>query len=188
MKRIAFRMTKTILTCVAAFLTKLVGWLMEVMEHEESPRSRFACSLLGKLPEFLTTRLTRLFNGIETSPGWVRRHPFALLMLALACLWLFAVFVSTELWLTLVGRPAQAPGFQLQRRLRWVYSEKTVKRVFLPPIRDMQREHIEALACGEIWHSRWVLVRGYWSVWSAVVMQTPLSAMKRLFELWKAAS
>ena len=60
--------------------------------------------------------------------------------------------------------------------------------MFLPSIHDMQHEHVEALAAGQIWKARWVLLRGYWSVSSAMVAQAPLSLLKQLVELWKAAS
>jgi hypothetical protein len=63
-----------------------------------------------------------------------------------------------------------------------------VRRVFLPAIQDMQHEHIEALAAGDVWKSRWVLLRGYCSLASAAVAQAPVSILKRLIELWTAAS
>lgn len=83
---------------------------------------------------------------------------------------------------------SRAPGWTLLRLVSWICSPKTVKRVFLPAIRDMQYEHTEALAEGRLWKAQWVLVRGYCSVWSALVAQAPLSLAKRLYDLWRAAS
>lgn len=81
-----------------------------------------------------------------------------------------------------------APGHRVLHIVTFVYSRQTVARVFAPAIHDMQHEHIEALAAGQLWNARWVLLRGYLSVGSAMVAQAPLSLMKLLFELWKAAN
>lgn len=85
-------------------------------------------------------------------------------------------------------RIATSPGWGVLHIISWVYSAKTVSQVFRPTINDMQFEHIQALAEGNPLKARWVLLRGYSSVWSAAVAQAPLSLMKRLYELWKAAS
>lgn len=86
------------------------------------------------------------------------------------------------------GTISLPPGWRLLRAAQWIYSNKTVEQVFLPTIRDMQHEHIEALGHGQQWKGRWVLVRGYWSLWSAALAQAPFSLLKRIVELWKAAS
>lgn len=96
---------------------------------------------------------------------------------------------EVELRLTVRLRTISVPpGWKLLRFVNWIYSATTVSRVFRPPILDMQHEHIEALATGQLWKARWVLLRGYWSVCSAMVAQAPLSLLKQLIELWKAAS
>jgi hypothetical protein len=81
-----------------------------------------------------------------------------------------------------------APGHRILSVVSWLYARQTVARVFAPTIYDMQHEHIEALAEGQVWKARWVVLRGDWSVLSAMIAQAPLSLLKRLFELWKAAS
>ncbi|HYG60986.1 MAG TPA: hypothetical protein VEL74_00265 [Thermoanaerobaculia bacterium] len=50
----------------------------------------------------------------------------------------------------------------------------------------MQKEHFAALAAGRPWQAGMVLVRGYWSFWSAVVAQLPISLARRVYEVWKA--
>jgi hypothetical protein len=69
-----------------------------------------------------------------------------------------------------------------------VFSAKTVTQVFLPTIRDMQHEHVEALADSQQCKARWVLVRGYWSVGAAVIAQVPVSLIKLVVTLWRAAN
>jgi len=53
---------------------------------------------------------------------------------------------------------------------------------------DSGHEHIEALAHLQLAKARWVLIRGYWSVGVAVVAQAPVSLMKLVVELWRAAN
>jgi len=89
-----------------------------------------------------------------------------------------------------IHRPA---GWKLYGMAEFVFSGKTVTHILGPIIRDLQDEHIEALAEYErtqskipLWKSRWVLTRGYWSFWAAVFTQTPISLIKWIFKLWKA--
>jgi hypothetical protein len=83
-------------------------------------------------------------------------------------------------------RVSAPPGYRALRILEWVYSPKTVKRVFRPAVADMQHEHLEALASGKVWKARWVLLRGRCSLVSAAIAQAPFSLLKRLYEIWKA--
>lgn len=80
------------------------------------------------------------------------------------------------------------PGWALLSFLAWLFSTRTIDRVFKPAVSDMQKEHIDALAEGKTWKARWVVVRGYWSVGAAVVAQAPISVVKLFVALWKAAS
>ena len=83
-------------------------------------------------------------------------------------------------------RISAAPGYRALRMLEWVFTPKTVNRVFRPTVADMQHEHREALASGRVWKARWVLLRGRWSLVSAALAQAPFSVLKRLYEIWKA--
>jgi hypothetical protein len=44
---------------------------------------------------------------------------------------------------------------------------------------------LEALAQGRDRLALWVVFRGYWSFWSAVIALAPLSLLRRLIDLWK---
>jgi hypothetical protein len=41
---------------------------------------------------------------------------------------------------------------------------------------------------GQKLKARWVLIRGYWSIGSAVLAQLPVSLIRLVVTLWKAAS
>lgn len=80
-----------------------------------------------------------------------------------------------------------APGWTLHRIADFCFSKATVESVLGPALLDLQYEYQEALSEGRIWKARWVRCRGYWSFWSAVVAQLPVSVVKRIYELWRAA-
>jgi hypothetical protein len=82
-----------------------------------------------------------------------------------------------------VSRP---PGWNLRRFAELCFSKKTFTHVLEPALSDMQTEHFEALAAGRPWKARMVLVRGYFSFWSAVAAQLPISFARRIYEVWKA--
>lgn len=81
-----------------------------------------------------------------------------------------------------------APGARFLSILEWWYSAKVVASVLRPALHDMQFEYFETLAEGRTRKAQWVLLRGYVSIISAAVAQLPLSAVKVLVKLWKAAS
>ena len=83
----------------------------------------------------------------------------------------------------ILSRP---PGWGLRRFAEFCFSQKTYTQVLEPTLNDMQKEHFEALAAGRPWKARMVLVRGYWSFWSAVVAQLPISLARRVYEVWKS--
>jgi hypothetical protein len=82
-----------------------------------------------------------------------------------------------------VFRPS---GWNLRRFAELCFSKKTFTKVLEPVLSDMQKEHFEALAASRRWKALMVLVRGYWSFWSAVVAQLPISFARRVYEVWKA--
>jgi hypothetical protein len=49
----------------------------------------------------------------------------------------------------------------------------------------MEEEHFDALQAHRPWQARMALVRGYWSFWSAVLAQLPISFARRIYEVWK---
>lgn len=79
------------------------------------------------------------------------------------------------------------PGCTLHRIADFCFSKATVESVLGPTLRDLQYEYQEALSERRVWKARWVRCRGYWSFWSAVVAQLPVSVVKRIYELWRAA-
>lgn len=87
---------------------------------------------------------------------------------------------------TYVNRLTAPPGWRLRSFADSCFSKKTFTQVLEPALSDMQKEHFEALAAGRPWKARMVLVRGYWSFWSAVVAQLPISLARRVYEIWKA--
>ncbi len=103
-----------------------------------------------------------------------------------------AIASATRLALRLweVGQ-AQAPlssppGWKLLRFAETFFSKKTFSVVLEPALSDMQKEHIEALGTGHPWQARLVLLRGYFSFWSAVFAQLPISLIRRVYEVWVA--
>lgn len=83
---------------------------------------------------------------------------------------------------------SRAPGWRLSRILSFVYSTKTFDRVFKQAIADMQQEHFDALAQGSTTKASWVVVRGYWSIGTAVVARLPVSLSRAIVELWRTTS
>lgn len=81
---------------------------------------------------------------------------------------------------------SRPPGWGLRRFAELCFSKKTFTQTLEPALSDMQKEHFEALATGRPWQARIVLARGYWSFWSAVVAQLPISLARRVYEVWKA--
>jgi hypothetical protein len=77
-------------------------------------------------------------------------------------------------------------GWRLLRFAELCFSKKTFAQVLEPALSDMQKEHFEALAAGRPWQARMALVRGYWTFWSAVAAQLPISFARRVYEVWKA--
>lgn len=81
----------------------------------------------------------------------------------------------------------RSPGWRLRRLAELVFSPKTCTTVLEPPLADLQKEYFQALAENRPWKARFVLIRGYWSFWSAVAAQLPISIIKQMYKLWKAS-
>jgi hypothetical protein len=77
------------------------------------------------------------------------------------------------------------PGTHLHTFARAVFSKKTFQLVFEPTLHNMFDEYCEAIAAGHFQKARWIRIRGYWSFWSAVLAQLPISITKLVVMAWK---
>jgi hypothetical protein len=100
-------------------------------------------------------------------------------------------FYSAVSFLLLLGilasrRIPVPPGACLRIVADFLFSRRTYVEILEPTLRDLFDEYCEALNQKRPWKARWVRVRGYWSVWSAVFAQLPISAVKMVYKIWKA--
>jgi hypothetical protein len=67
-------------------------------------------------------------------------------------------------------RPAvkAPPLHRLVLLINFFCSKRTRERVVNQTVADIRNEHCEAFAGGERWKARWIVVRGYWSVGTAL--------------------
>lgn len=79
------------------------------------------------------------------------------------------------------------PGFRLRGVLAFVYSRKTMARVFEPTLADMQTEWQDAMVANRIWKARWVRVRGYASLANAAGAHSLVGLVKQVVSFWKAS-
>jgi hypothetical protein len=80
------------------------------------------------------------------------------------------------------GRISRPPGSRLSALADFFCSPKTMERVVLPILSDLQTEHFDALAEGKTAKARGICVRGYGSFWMALSFY---KVVKRLMEIWK---
>ena len=80
----------------------------------------------------------------------------------------------------------RAPGWHLRIFAEFLFSAKTYGQIFEPTLRDLFDEYCEALAAHRLWKARWVRIRGYWSFWATVLAQTPISVVKKIYQIWRA--
>jgi hypothetical protein len=83
------------------------------------------------------------------------------------------------------GRIQVPPGFRLRAFAKFVFSHKTYSEIHEPTLRDLWEEYCEVVETRP-WKARWVCVRGYWSFWSTVFAQLPISLVKTIYKIWKA--
>lgn len=86
------------------------------------------------------------------------------------------------------SRITTPPGMHLRAFADAVFSPKTRCLVLEPTLRDLYDEYCEALQEGRPWKARWARARGYFSFWSAVIAQLPVSLARKLLDIWKAVS
>lgn len=80
------------------------------------------------------------------------------------------------------GRISRPPGLRLSALADFFCSPKTMERVVLPILSDLQTEYFDALAEGKTVKARWIRVRGYGSFWMALSFY---KVAKRLIKIWK---
>jgi hypothetical protein len=85
------------------------------------------------------------------------------------------------------GKIVRPPGMRLNAIAEFLFAKNTYERVFQPTIADLQREYLDALAQDRLWKARWIWLRGHYSFWVAFLCQLPISWMRLVFDLWKAA-
>lgn len=78
-----------------------------------------------------------------------------------------------------------APGIRVMRLIRFVYSKKSISRIFEPIHADFIEEYLEALNAGEKWKSRWIRVRYYWAFLSASGLLSVVSIAKKVVKFWQ---
>jgi hypothetical protein len=84
--------------------------------------------------------------------------------------------------LTTKRRIAGLPGARLSFLADIFCSPKTMERVVRPIISDIQAEYFQALAENKKIKAFWVRVRGYWTFWKALGLQT---IVKNLVAIWR---
>ena len=87
---------------------------------------------------------------------------------------------------SVANRLSPPPGIRLRVLAEFTFSAKTYLEIFVPVLRDLTDEYCQALKTERPWKARWVLLRGYWSFWSAVAAQMPISIIKKVCQIWKA--
>jgi hypothetical protein len=83
-------------------------------------------------------------------------------------------------------RIQKPPGSYLRALAECLFSSRVFALVLEPILWDLYVEYCEALNEGRLRKAEWVRIRGYWSFWSAVFAQLPISAVKVVYKIWKA--
>lgn len=98
--------------------------------------------------------------------------------------------LSLQRWLDSVGWGGKGlqtpPGSRLRVFAEFIFSRRTYEQTFEPTLRDLLDEYLQALNERKPWKARWVRLRGYWSFWSAFIAQIPITALKTIYQIWKA--
>jgi DNA-directed RNA polymerase specialized sigma24 family protein len=89
-------------------------------------------------------------------------------------------------FLSRLSKQPSPPGTHLHAFASAVFSKKSFQLVFEPTIRDMRDEYCEALCEDQLQRAAWIRIRGYWSFWSAVLVQLPIAVTKLVVTAWKA--
>lgn len=101
----------------------------------------------------------------------------------------FVAHVRRQMMVKMYNRRTVAlpPGTNLLNIAKFVYSKKTIERLFNQIVVDMREEHLEALARGEIRHARWIHLRGTVAFLTTVVIHSGASVAVKVFKAVKGA-
>jgi hypothetical protein len=88
-------------------------------------------------------------------------------------------------WQSRRGTVVRPPAWLLFSILRFFYSKQTVDEIFVQPIADMRIWHAIAKAEGRHVLAVWVLIRGYWAVWTVVWAHGGATLVKAIVRIWK---
>lgn len=78
------------------------------------------------------------------------------------------------------------PGSKLQKAASFIFSSKTMVRVFDTIFQDLQYEYFEALQAGHTRKARWIHIRGVLSFWNALCQQIGFSFVKVIASAWNS--
>jgi hypothetical protein len=78
------------------------------------------------------------------------------------------------------------PGSRLRLFAETMFSPSTYHAVLEPTLDDFLEEYSDILVVNYPWKARRACIRGYWSFWSAVFAQLPISAAKMVYKIWQA--
>ncbi len=73
------------------------------------------------------------------------------------------------------------PGSGLSSVVRFLLTRDAYRRFVKPVIADMQHEYIEAIAAGETWRARWIVVLGHLHIVPGWLYGLAARAIKRIF-------
>jgi hypothetical protein len=77
------------------------------------------------------------------------------------------------------------PGSLARKVIEFFYSRKTVERVFLPVLADMQTEWVEAEAEKQRWRARWIRLRGYWHLLQHLGLHSIIGTIRTVWTVLK---
>lgn len=125
----------------------------------------------------------------ETVGDLLRGNWFLALLVALSLLfWLSRTTFLDSINRSFAGEEHDLqtpPGTHLRSFASAVFSKRSFQLVIEPTLRDLLDEYCEALSEGHPRKARWACLRGYFSFWSAVLAQIPVSLTKLIFTVWK---
>lgn len=106
-------------------------------------------------------------------------------MVILGACMLLLIFVVGGFERDTEPRITGAPSNKLIKLVLFVYSAKTIERIFDPIYADFCEEYFAALAAGEKWHARWICIRYYKDFVKAIGLFGVVRLAKTVFEYWE---
>ncbi len=80
------------------------------------------------------------------------------------------------------------PGTRIRRILAWLCRPRTMAHTFDPVLTDLRHEYLEALREKKKVKAFWVRIRGYWSIITAIGLQSFVSVGKKIVAYWRSSS